>query len=123
MYNNIGAKIKGLTKIIVIIEAAIAVSIGLIMMFADDDTFLLGLTVTVVGCLTAWISSWLLYGFGEIVENTSIIARNSGANCGMENAVPNADRQAELYRLYAKGVISAEEYQKALAGGEQVTKE
>lgn len=122
MYNNIGGKIKDLTKIIAIIEAGIAISIGLMMMFADDDTFVFGIIIIVVGCITAWISSWFLYGFGEIVENTSIIARNTGAICGKENAVSNVNRQSELYQLYSKGVITAEEYQKALSDGEQVTK-
>lgn len=120
MYNNIGGKIKGLTKVIAVMGALAPIAIGLGLMFNDDDTFFLGLVIIVVGCLISWISSWLLYGFGELIENTALVARNTQAMYMNEYANQNANRQSELYRLYSTGAITAEEYQKAMAGNQQV---
>ncbi len=120
MYNNIGGKIKGLTKVIAVLGALAPIAIGLGLMFNDDDTFFLGLVIIVVGCLISWISSWLLYGFGDLIENTALIARNTQAMYMNEYANQNANRQSELYRLYSTGTITAEEYQKAMAGNQQV---
>lgn len=120
MYNNIGGKIKGLTKTIAVLGALAPIVIGLGLMFSDENLFLVGLLVIAVGCLISWISSWLLYGFGELIENTALIARNTQAMYMNEYANQNANRQSELYRLYSTGAITAEEYQKAMAGNQQV---
>jgi hypothetical protein len=37
-----------------------------------------GILTIVLGSLAAWISSFLLYGFGELVENSSRIADQLG---------------------------------------------
>lgn len=120
MYNNIGGKIKGLTKVIAVMGALAPIVIGLGLMFSDENLFLVGLLVIAVGCLISWISSWLLYGFGELIENTALVARNTQAMYMNEYANQNANRQSELYRLYSTGAITAEEYQKAMAGNQQV---
>ena len=120
MYNNIGGKIKGLTKVIAVMGALAPIVIGLGLMFSDENLFLVGLLVIAVGCLISWISSWLLYGFGDLIENTALIARNTQAMYMNEYANQNANRQSELYRLYSTGAITAEEYQKAMAGNQQV---
>lgn len=77
MYNNIGRKIKGLSIAFYIIGAAVPAIIGCIMIASDSDLVTAGFIVIVVGCIAAWISSWLLYGFGELIENTGHIAANS----------------------------------------------
>lgn len=77
MYDNIGGKIKGLAIAGFIIETILTVLLGIVLMVFDKDIILLGLLVIVVGPMVSWISSWLLYGFGELIENSSIIADNS----------------------------------------------
>lgn len=120
MYNNIGGKIKGLSIAFAVMEAALAAIIGCIMIITDDDMAIAGIIIIVVGCIVAWISSWLLYGFGELIENTRSIAVNSRnirkiiedkntavTNYSSENITPNTNRQTD-------------EYQKVLSGEEQV---
>ncbi len=120
-----------------VIGIIVAVLFGLIRLFNMDDfeDFIKSIVMTLVGCVASWISSWLFYGLGELIEDThSIAVSNLNIRKIMENknaAVTNfgdvntpqiqmnsnVNRQAELYQLYSKGVITAEEYQKALADG------
>ena len=74
MYDNIGGKIKGLAKAIFIIEAIAAVITGIALMVDDDEMIPFGLILLIAGPAIAWASSWLLYGFGQLVENSDIIA-------------------------------------------------
>ena len=71
-YDNIGGKIKSWAIWIFIVEA-IAAIIGGITLIGNDD-ILHGFLAIVFGPIAAWISSWLLYGFGQLVENSDIIA-------------------------------------------------
>ena len=68
LYENIGKKIKGWAKWIFAIEAAAAIVYGLVLIF--DDAALAGIIVLIVVPLVAWVSSWLLYAFGELVDKT-----------------------------------------------------
>lgn len=72
MFTNIGGKIKTLTKVICWIGIAASV-IGGVVCMADDEV-LLGLAVIVGGALASWLGSFFTYGFGELVENVTVIA-------------------------------------------------
>ena len=76
-YDNIGGKIKGLAKVAFIVEAIAAVLSGLVMFAEDDDMFLIALLVAIVGPIVAWVGSWLLYGFGQLVENSDTLVKNT----------------------------------------------
>ncbi len=83
MYDNIGEKIKLLAKVSAILMT-IGCIIGGIALIATMDGFFvfLGILVIVVGSLISWVSSWVLYGFGELVENSASlkqIAKSSEA--------------------------------------------
>ena len=86
MYSNIGKKLKGLAKALFIIDTIAVIIIGI----AFVGTGLLyyrilqyrffifgGIATIVIGPVLSWISSWFLYGFGELIDKTSIIARNT----------------------------------------------
>ena len=76
-YDNIGGKIKGLAKAAFIVEAIAAVLSGIVMFIEDDDMFLLAVLVAVVGPIVAWVGSWLLYGFGQLIENSDTLVKNT----------------------------------------------
>ena len=78
MYDNIGGKIKGLAKATFIVEAIASVITGIALMAADKDFIFIGLPAMVLGPIVAWVSSWLLYGFGEIIDKLCSIERNTG---------------------------------------------
>ena len=75
IYTDIGRKIKGWAKWIFIIEAIAAIIAGFGLM-AYDATFI-GLLVLACGPLIAWVSSWILYAFGELVDKTCDNERNT----------------------------------------------
>ncbi len=68
LYKNIGVKIKAWAKWIFIVEAIAAIIGGLLLIF--DGEGLIGFIILIAGPLVAWVSSWLLYAFGELVEKT-----------------------------------------------------
>ena len=74
-YDNIGSKIKGLAKAGFIVEAIAAVVTSIVIMVSDDDLFFYGLLVMFLGPIIAWVASWLLYGFGQLIENSDIMAQ------------------------------------------------
>lgn len=75
MYDNIGVKIKVLAGVTCIIGAIAAVIIGCMALY--DELIGIGLLIMILGPIVAWIASWLLYGFGELIEKTCDIARNT----------------------------------------------
>ena len=78
MYNNIGRKIKGLAKAIFFIEAIAAIVCGCALFVdgLDGSIILIALLVMVGGSIVAWISSWLLYGYGEMIEKNCLIEKH-----------------------------------------------
>ena len=73
LYENIGGKIKNLAKWIFIIEAIGSIIAGLVLLFTDEHLILYGLLTLVCGPIFAWVGSWILYAFGELVEDTHAI--------------------------------------------------
>ena len=76
LYEDIGTKIKGWAKVIFVVEALGAIISGIVLMC--DEAFLAGLLTALLGPVVAWVSSWILYGFGELVEKTVSNAENTG---------------------------------------------
>ena len=73
MYDNIGQKIKGLSNAIFVILAVIGASCGLIVMITSVGIMVIvGLIMFIVVPVLAWVLSWLLYGFGELIESQCI---------------------------------------------------
>ncbi len=71
-YDNIGGKIKNWAVWIFIVEAIAAIIGGIAII--DINNGMVGSLVIVFGPIAAWVSSGLLYGFGQLVENSDIIA-------------------------------------------------
>lgn len=69
MFDNIGQKIKKLAMITFIVVSSIFVLDGFISFM--DDKRISHLLICIIGPFVAWISSFVLYGFGELVDNSS----------------------------------------------------
>ena len=78
MFDNIGNKIKILAKIISIVGIAVSVIYGLY--FMTRGSFGYGLTITLIGSVSSWISSFFAYGFGELISNSEIIKKSIESN-------------------------------------------
>jgi hypothetical protein len=78
MYKNIGKKIKGLAMWLCIFEAVISIIYGIVIIVeVGGGGALLGLALLLLGPVISWISSWMLYGFGELIDKASSIERNT----------------------------------------------
>ena len=86
-YDNIGRKIKKMAKVFAIIEAVLFAIGGLWLMYLglfdygiEDGgfaMFLAGAMVIVGGAFIAWVSTWMVYGFGEIIDKLTAIENNT----------------------------------------------
>jgi len=81
MYNNIGGKIKGLAWVIFSlgIVPSLLLSLNVFHVLQGEvSEFLriIAVFVSFIFCLLIlWVSTFLIYGFGELIENTSEIRR------------------------------------------------
>ena len=106
MFSNVGSKLKVFAKITAWIGIVICVIYGFVMLVSMEGMALIGLLIMTVGSLVAWISSLVLYGFGELVENSSIIANKKNTSFPKMSA---KDETLEKWRN--DGLITEEEYQ------------
>lgn len=87
MFSNIGRKIKVTAKVFCWIGIIASVLCGLWMIVAGFSgmwsleysivTVLCGVGTALLGSLLSWVGSFLMIGFGELVENTAEIAENT----------------------------------------------
>lgn len=78
MYKNIGGKIKKLAVVFAILGMIVSIAGSIIMIIIGLDLPLnsqitlewSSLITIVVGCLASWLVSFLIYGFGELIERT-----------------------------------------------------
>ena len=127
MYDNISKKIMLLAKITFIVGAVFSVILGfgLIIAFPDDGVgAIVGIFVMLLGGFLSWVSSWGLYGFGELIDKTCNIERNilrvegtTAQTTEMLNTKDKAEakRIAKIQKLYFKGLITEEEYNRILS--------
>lgn len=79
MFNNVGEKLKNLAAFFTCVGIVFSVILGIVVI---KISVIIGLLVMVAGSLLSWIASLGMYAFGELVDNTSIIAGkkvNTGA--------------------------------------------
>ena len=98
-YENIGNKIKSLARTLFIIEAIAEIITGFALMIADEDLIFYGFLIIVIGPIVAWVSSWLLYGFGQLIENSDIIAAEyNRKNEKHEKVVAKSNEKKQVQR-------------------------
>ena len=73
MYEHIGRKIKSVAEWLNVLGVFVSVLLGVIIIGYNEDSFLLGLLVMGVGAIISWLSTLLLCGFGQLVEDTQTI--------------------------------------------------
>lgn len=142
MYDKIGSKIKKLAVWVCVIMSLLGIVTG-IALWAVLESAIFGLLILVVPFFS-WISSWLLYGFGELIDKTcnidyELIKLNQHF-CKPENQNTNVHttenkteikteseievktddpqetaRIEKLTFLYTKGLITKEDYLQAIS--------
>ena len=133
MYENIGKKIKVLAQAIFILESIAAVITGIVLWIDIEEGWCA--IVLFGGPVVALLSSWLLYGFGELIDKVCDIERNTRGVAAKSNshvhtptqsgtpeqakpekaAMTKEERIASLDRLLAQGLITEDEYKTAIS--------
>ena len=111
MFDNIGAKIKRLAKILCWVGIAASFILAITMFVrAEEGRYSteglytgLGLAFLLIGPFVSWISSFFIYGFGELIETNCELARNTKSICA-----EYAEKRIE--QEYRSGKISEEDY-------------
>ena len=73
MFDNIGKKIKTLTKVVCWIGMILTLALGIVLVAVYSNNVAIGIPIMVGGPLLCWIGSFLMYGFGELVDRTMSI--------------------------------------------------
>ena len=102
MFSNVGTKIKKLAKILAWIDIIISIIGGVIMFFAGlfDPEYLwflifLAPVTVLLGFLLAWLSTVLLYGFGELIEKSQANEKNTKEiACILKKQFPESTKEA-----------------------------
>lgn len=90
MFDNIGGKIKTLAHILCWVGIVSCLITGIALMVADSDLLLAGLLTMIGGSLFSWVSSFVLYGFGQMIENSDTIIQQNQTICDtMKNVQSN----------------------------------
>nr|DAM49874.1 MAG TPA: zinc-ribbon containing domain protein [Caudoviricetes sp.] len=73
----IGNKIQNTATVILIIGILASIGGGIAIMSINPHNIFSGILTIVGGCLIFWITYLILSGFGQLVEDTSVLARIS----------------------------------------------
>ena len=78
MFYNVGRKIKSLAKTFTWIGIIFSVSLGIVISVTAPLNavlaFLLGVLIALAGSVLSWMTFLCLYGFGQLIENSDMIA-------------------------------------------------
>lgn len=77
MFDNIDQKIKALAQVVCWIGIICSVISGIALIASGEGLLLVGFIVIILGSLISWVSSFTLYGFGQLIENSEISCGNT----------------------------------------------
>ncbi len=98
MYNNIGKKIKTVAKAAGYVGTIVSMIVGYITLPYG------GFLIFIFGPIVSWLSTFLIYGFGQLIENTDVLAAQV-RNQNFENDEKN-DTSARYCQKCGKVVTS-----------------
>ena len=93
MFTNIGGKIKALAEALCYI-GIVAASITGMIMFSKASAGI-GVLIIVGGSLVSWVGGFFAYGFGELIENSAILAEKEKNNIEGEKEGKESMEQKE----------------------------
>lgn len=125
MFDNIGKKIKSLSIVLCWVGIIAYVIVAIIMFInASEGPYRteglytgLGFAFLIGGPLLSWVSSFFMYGFGELIDKTCDIERNthSGERKSVAQTKIETERIDKIEKLRSQGLITEEEYREAIA--------
>lgn len=88
MFEDVGAKIKGAAIAMFVIEVIAAIVCGCI--FINEPY---GWIILILGPVIAWMFSIVVYGFGQLVENSDLLALDKRNDASSEKEVIDAEKK------------------------------
>lgn len=106
MFNNIGGKIKTLAFLLAVLGIMMSVIVGILTIIIPvtqngftggnhsipASQIWSGILIIVIGSLSSWIGSFLLYGFGQLIESAQNIEKHiigiNSTNKSSHNSIP-----------------------------------
>ena len=77
MYDNIGSKIKIVAQILFVLGVIGSIIFGFVICFGSEDFKAIGFLYILLGGLSSWLSTLLMYGFGELIERVCSIDKKT----------------------------------------------
>lgn len=72
------------------------------MAATNENLIFAGILVAVIGALLSWVGAFILYGFGQLIENSDIIAEESRqSNAKYENNIRKERDRKEKQKIAA----------------------
>ena len=112
VFEDIGAKIKAVTKVFCWVSIIVSVIAAFVMFYMAGESYYtaglytgIGFALLIVFPLGSWLTSLFVYGFGELIEKTTEIAENT-RNSDMKIE----KKQSENVGLSADGQTENKEY-------------
>ena len=100
LYENIGNKIQGMAIWVFIIEALSSIITGAVLV---SDFTAIGVILMIGGPILSVVSTWILYAFGQLVEDTHVIREVAIYNINKQknkdenlSSTSNASKKATL---------------------------
>ena len=84
MFEDIGRKIRTLAEVLCwigiissVIGGIILIAKGASLSDGGAPMVIIGIAVMIIGPLLSWVSSFVLYGFGQLIDNTDAIKKSN----------------------------------------------
>lgn len=113
MNSKVAERIEIVAELVCVLEIIASIIVGIALISSENS---MGFLVIIIGAFISWLSYLILYGFGELIENSEIIAKNiSGIKSYNEDFKLNKGTTYEekidlLNDLKNKGLITEKEY-------------
>lgn len=87
MFDNVGGKIKVVAQFVTFIGIAASIVLFFIMTSSGEAAIIaLGFVVLIFGSVSSWLSSLVLYGFGELVDNSDKLLKMNKISLDNQNS-------------------------------------
>ena len=95
IFGNIGGRIKSLAKTLLWVKFIVWLVVAIYFSISDTGFLSVGI-IFFGGLLVSWVSSLLLYGFGQLIDNsTHMVEQNNQLLNALSSLMPNDEDEVD----------------------------
>ena len=87
-----GKTIKVYADVVFAIGCILSIVVGVYLTVSIELSLLVGILIALLGCLSFWILSLFIYGYGQLIENTDILVNALSPNSREQNGADEINR-------------------------------